>query len=80
MSDDLSCGTGVNCQEHEEKTWLKHKNVNLFSNDLTIIDRVYYVTIFSSFQNIFKLFWILNDQDIGKKRNRAKWYGKVVFI
>ena len=61
MSDDLSCGTGVNCQEHEEKTWLKHKNVNLFSNDLTIIDRVYYVTIFSIFQNIFKLFWILND-------------------
>ena len=48
MSDDLSCGTGVNCQEHEEKTWLKHKNVNLFSNDLTIIDRVYYVTIFLS--------------------------------
>ena len=48
MSDDLSCGTGVNCQEHEEKTWLKHKNVNSFSNDLTIIDYVHYVYSFFS--------------------------------
>ena len=48
LSDDLSCGTGVNCQEHEEKTWLKHKNVNSFSNDLTIIDYVHYVYSFFS--------------------------------
>jgi len=53
LSDDLSCGTGVNCQEHEEKTWLKHKNVNLFSNDRTIIDHVYWITIFQFLPKIF---------------------------
>ena len=82
MSDDLSCGTGVNCQEHEEKTWLKHKNVNLFSNDLTIIDRVYYMTIFSIFSKYIKTIVDSkqSEKDIGKYIIIAKLYRKVVSI